>query len=70
MFGFFVENVRSLSTGYISTQFNLVFDDLFETVICTKDDDNVFSNIFNNLFDLNMDWFAEYENDDNVNLIY
>ena len=36
-----VENVCHLSTGFISPQFHLVFDDLFETVVCTKDDDNV-----------------------------
>ena len=33
-----VANVNNLITGYISPQFHLVFDDLFETVICTKDD--------------------------------
>ena len=53
-----VANVRNLSTGYISTQFHLVFDDLFETVICTVDDEVVFDAICNDLFDLNRDWYA------------
>ena len=36
-----VENVLNLSTGNIPPQFHLVFDNLFETVIHTKYDDNV-----------------------------
>ena len=36
-----VENVCILSTRYISPHFHLVFDDLFETVICYKDYDSV-----------------------------
>ena len=59
-----------LHTGYISPQFHLVFDDLFETVIRTKDDEGVFNAIFNDLLKLNRDWYAEYENDDNGKLIY
>ena len=35
-----VGNFRNLSTGYILPQFHLVSDDLSETVICTKEDDN------------------------------
>ena len=38
-----VENVCNLSTGYISTRFHLVFDDLFKTDIHTKDDVNFFT---------------------------
>ena len=65
-----VENVIILSTGYISPQFHLVFDDLFEMVICTKDDKKVLNNIFNDVFDLNRDWYSEDEHDDNRKLIY
>ena len=36
-----VENVLNLSTENIPPQFHLVFDNLFETVIHTKYDDNV-----------------------------
>ena len=64
-----MENFRNLSTGYISPQFNLVFDDLFEMVICNKDDDSVFNSIYNYMFKLNRDWSAKDENDDNVKLI-
>jgi len=54
-----VANVRNLSTGYISPQFHLVFDDLFETVVCLGEDDIVFDTICNGLFDLERDWYAE-----------
>ena len=40
-----VASVSNFSTGYISPQFHLAFDDLFETFICTKDDDSVFNAI-------------------------
>ena len=52
---FLFENVRRLSTGYIPPQFHLVFDDLFETVICTRDYESVFNTILNDLFELNRD---------------
>ena len=65
-----VENVIHFSTGYISSQFNLVFDDLFETVMHTIDDESVFNAICNDLFELNRDWCAKDENDDTGKLIY
>ena len=65
-----VVNVRNLRTRYISPQFHLVFDDLFETVIGTADDDIVFDAICNDLFELNRDWYAEDEFDENKKLIY
>ena len=65
-----VENVSNLSTGYISPQFHLVFDDLFETVICAKYYESIFSAICNDIFELNRDWYAKDENDDNDKLIY
>ena len=42
--------IRHLSTGYISPQFHLFFDDLFETFIRTRDDDSVFNAILNDTF--------------------
>ena len=54
-----VENVCHLSTGYISPQFHLVFDDLFKMFICTRDDENVFNAIYNDIFELNGDWYAK-----------
>ena len=46
-----VVNVRNLRTGYISHQYHLVFDDLFETTVLTEDNDPVIDNICNGLFD-------------------
>ena len=65
-----VENVRNLSTGYISPQFYLDFDDLFETVVCLGEDDIVLDAICNDLFDLNRDGYAEDEHDENDKLVY
>ena len=65
-----VENVPNLSTVYISPQFNSVCDYLFETVICTRDDESVFNAICNDLFELNRDWNAKDENDDTGKFIY
>ena len=59
-----------MSTEYISPQFHLVFDDLFDTVIHTRDEYSVFNTIFNDMFDLNRDCYAKDENDDNDKLIY
>ena len=40
---YLVANVHHLSTGYVLTQFHLVFDALFETFIHTRDDESVFN---------------------------
>ena len=63
-------NVCNLSIRYISPQFHLVFDDLFETVIRTKDDESVFNTIHNDMFELNRDWYDKDEHDDNGKLFY
>ncbi len=63
-------NVQNLSTGYISPQYHLVFDDLFETVIFQGDNDNVIDVIYNDLFECNRDWSDKEEYDDNDKLIY
>ena len=65
-----VINFCHLSKGYISPQFHLVFDDLFETVIRTRYDESFFKAIFKYLFDLNRGWYAKDEHDDTGNLIY
>ena len=65
-----MENVSNLSTGYISPQFHFVFDDLFQMVICTRDDESVFNAVCNDLFDLNRDWNSEDDNDDTGKFIY
>ena len=48
----------------------MVFDDLFDTVIRTKDNENVFNKIYYDLFDFNRDWYSEYEHEGNSKLIY
>jgi hypothetical protein len=47
---FLVVNVCHLSTNYISPQFHVVFDDLFETVICNGDNGMVINSICDGLF--------------------
>jgi hypothetical protein len=54
-----VANVRHLTTGYISPQFHVVFDDLFETVNCTGVDDQVVESICNELFRRNRELYTE-----------
>ena len=48
-----VANVRHLSTGHVSPQFHVVFDDLFETVIRNGDNDAVVNSICDGLFNRN-----------------
>ena len=55
---YLVVNIFHLITGYISPWFHLVFNDLFETVICTRDGESVFNAICNDIFELNRDWYA------------
>ncbi len=48
-----VANVRHLSTGYISPQFHVVFDDLFETVVHNGDNDAIINSICDGFFERN-----------------
>ena len=64
-----MENVCNLSIEYISPQFNLVFSDLFETVIRTKYYESVFNAIWNDLFELNRYWYAKDEHNNYDELI-
>jgi len=63
-------NVRHLIAEYISPQFHVVFDDLFETVNCTGVDDCVIESICNGLFQRNQELYAENELDEAGNIIY
>jgi hypothetical protein len=65
-----VANVRHLTTNFISPQFHLVFDDLFETVNIIGIDDLVVESICNELFQLIRELFAEEELDEAGNIIY
>ncbi len=65
-----VANVRHLSTGYVSPQFHVVFDVLFETVVCTGDNDAVINNICNGLFERNQELYVEDKFDADGMLVY
>ena len=65
-----VANVRHMTTNYISPQFHVVFDDLFETVNRTGVDDTVVESICQGLFQRERELYAEEELDDAGNIIY
>ena len=65
-----VANVRHLSTGHVSPQFHVVFDDLFETVIRNGDNDAVVNSICDGLFNRNRELYVEDEFDADDMLIY
>jgi hypothetical protein len=65
-----VANVRHLSANFISPQFHVVFNDLFETVIRTGVDEPVVKSICQYLFELNRELYAEEELDEAGNIIY
>ena len=63
------ENVRHLSTIYISPQFYSVCNDLFEMVISTIYYDGVLNAICNDMFELNRDCYVNIEHYETGNLI-
>ncbi len=65
-----VANVRHLSTSHVSPQFHVIFDVLFETVICNGDNDVVVNSICDGLFNQNHELYVEDEFDANDMLIY
>jgi hypothetical protein len=65
-----VANVRHLSTGYVAPQFYVVFDDLFETVICNGDNDAVINSICDGLFNQNRELYIEDEFNNDGLLVY
>ncbi len=52
-------NVRHSSTGHVSPQFHVVFDDFIETMICSGDNDAVVNCICNGLFNQNRKLYVE-----------
>jgi hypothetical protein len=56
-----VVKVQHLSICHVSLQFHVVFDDLFETVICNGDNDAVVNSICIGLFNWNCDFYDEDE---------
>ncbi len=65
-----VAYVRHLSTGYVSPQFHVVFDDLFETVVHNGDNDAVINSICDGLFERNRELYVEDEFDADGMLVY
>jgi hypothetical protein len=65
-----VANRWHSSTGHVSPQFHVVFDDLFETVICNGDNDAVVNSICDGLFNWNHKLYVEDEFDNDDVLIY
>ncbi len=65
-----VANVRRLSTNFISPQFHVVFDDLFETVNRTGVDEPVVESICQDFFQLNKEFYAKEDLDEAGNIIY
>ncbi len=65
-----VANVRHLSTGHVSLQFHVIFDNLFETVVCNGDNDAVVNIIVDGLFNWNCKLYVEDEFDADDVLIY
>ncbi len=54
-----VSNVCHLTTGCISTQFHVIFEDHFETINCTGVDDHVIKSIYNGKFQHNCELYAK-----------
>jgi hypothetical protein len=65
-----VANVRHLSTGYVSPQFQVAFDDLFETVVRNGDNDAVINSICDGLFERNRELYVKDEFDADGMLVY
>ena len=63
-------NIRHLGTGHVSPQYHCVFDDKFETVFSTGENDQVVAAICDMLWDHNRELYALDEFDDDGILIY
>ncbi len=53
--------MQHMSTGHVSPQFHVVFDDLLEAVIQNGDNDTVVNSICNDLFNRNCGLYFEDE---------
>ena len=58
-----VANVRKLQTGYTLPQYNVVVDDIFQTVFSSGKSDVILDSICNHLFEDNCDWYSEEEHE-------
>ena len=51
--------MRHFQTGYISPQYHVVFDDIFQNLYSSRETDIVVDYIRTNLFEDNRDWYSE-----------
>ena len=65
-----VAMIRHLKTGYISPQYHVVFDDLFETVFSSGGNDALVDTICENLYGTSCEIYATDEYDAENNLVY
>ena len=65
-----VANIRHLGTGYISPKYHCMFDDKFETVYSTGENDSVTAAITDMLWDTNKELYADDEFDNDGILVY
>lgn len=61
--------VRHLKTGYVSPQFHVVFDDLYQSVYRSSADTSILDMICDEIFEEGHDWYAEEEYE-NGQLVY
>ncbi len=59
-----------MKTGYVSPQYHVVFDDLFETVFSSGADDALVDSIFENLYWTSCEIYATDKYDAHDNLVY
>ena len=62
--------VRHLGTGYVSPQYHVVFDDLYESVFSSGVDDELVNAICENLYGTSCEIYATDEYDADDNLVY
>jgi len=65
-----VARVRNLETCFVSPQYHVVFDDRFETVFSSGEDDEVIDRICQQLFEDSRDVYVEPEYNDDGDLVY
>ena len=65
-----VANIWHLKTGYVSPQYHVVFDDLFETVFSSGADNALVNSICENLYGTSCKIYATDEYDAHDNLVY
>ena len=65
-----VANIRHLKTGYVSPQYHVVFDDLFQTVFSAGPDTDLVDAMCEELFSTSSEVYATDEYDAQDNLVY